>query len=342
MVATVAEIDGKEGGGQILRTALSLACVLQKSVRIANIRSSRPNPGIQAQHLAGILALAKLFSAEVNGAEKGSQTLEFSPRRLKSEALRFDIGTAGSTSLLFQALLPPLLFSKQSTSLELIGGTHVAWAPTTDYLKRVFLPLLEKTGARASFEITRLGWYPKGQGVLKVRVEPLNLLKPILLVEQGALETIEGAACYSLLPKHVVERMRETTLKHFPNADIAINSSGASSPGAALTLWAKTKNSILGASALAKLGVPAEKIAEEAVRSLESELSSKASVDKHACDQLLLYSALAEGKSEFKTSEITEHARTNMRVIEQLTNARFSVNEDEKVISVKGIGFKRR
>ena len=337
------EIDGEigEGGGQVLRTSLTLSSLLGKSVDIKNIRAKRQKIGLMPQHLTVVNALAKITGAKVTDAFVGSTSLSFSPGEIVGGSHRFDIGTAGSISLLAQALIPVLLFSKQPSSLELIGGTHVSHSPTTDYLEQVFLPAISRFGAKASLKANACGFYPKGCGSLSVSVEPhANLTGADFSAAQlfgNASGPVHGIIVLQNIPSHVAERESAEIKKHFPDADIEIKLSRGISTGNAITLW----KGPFGASALGAIGKSAESVAKEACDSLSSEIATNSGVDSRLADQLLVYMALARGKSTFSASSLTTHTTTNIAVIESFIGKRFETDSVDKRVSIDGIGFSR-
>ncbi len=353
------EIDGSygEGGGQILRTTLALSTLLLKSVRIFNIRARRSNPGLQAQHLTGVKALAELCNAELQGAFKGSKELVFKPRERRCGKFRFDIGTAGSISLVIQAILPALIFAPCRTIVEITGGTDVAWSPPIDYVKNVLLPILSRMGVKASIEVRRRGHYPRGGGHVVLSVEPLEgKLESMSEVEFGTLREIRGISHCVKLPKHVAERQARSAKEYLKKKGIDVpieieletyppEKDFHLGPGSGIVLWAiSDKGLILGSDALGEKGKPAEQVGEEAARELIEELSSSMAFDKHMGDMLIPYIALAEGYSRIGISRLTLHTLTNIHIVEKLVNTKFKVNgrEGERgVIEVQGIGYTR-
>jgi len=342
-------IDGSygEGGGQILRTTLSLSALTGKPVRIENIRAGRPKPGLAAQHLTGVLAAAEVCDAELEGAELGSQTLIFIPRSPpKAGNYTFDVaearkgGSAGSVGLVFQTLLLPLAFAAGESHLVIKGGTHVAWSPPFHYLESVYLPTLRWMGIEAEVRIERWGWYPIGGGEVKAVVkglggksEGLSPLTPLDLTERGRLKRLRGISASSNLPSHIVQRQRrhaEELLRRW-GFDPQIEVMDAPSPGkgTCVFLIAEYENVVAGFSSLGARGKRAEAVAEEACREFVEYHRSGACLDKHLADQLILPLALAEGRSAFTTSEITQHLLTNIWVVEQFMDVRFKVEGGE-------------
>jgi RNA 3'-phosphate cyclase len=314
------EIDGShgEGGGQILRTAISLSAITKKPVRILNIRANRPNPGLNYQHVISIQSVVKLCNADVKGLGKGSKEVEFSPHKIKGGKFHFDILTAGSTTLVLQACLLPSLFADDTTEFRITGGTDVKWSPPIDYFRFVFSPMLHKMGAEFSVVMGRRGHYPKGGGEVIARLKPVEKLTPLSLQERGELKGISGIAHVSNLPNKICERMKQTTLLklvdckevHISEEYFAQGQDPAHSVGTGIVLWANYENTILGANGLGERGLPAERVGQSACEALLTEINSKATLDIHAADQFLSYMALAKGKSTFLAREITNHAKT--------------------------------
>jgi RNA 3'-phosphate cyclase len=344
------EIDGSylEGGGQIVRTSIALSALLRRPVRITDIRKGRPNPGLQLQHLTAAKALAQLCDARLQGAEKGSATLEFSPAALNGGSFVFDIGSAGSITLLLQALAPAAHFT--ALRAELHGGTAVQWSPTFWYAKHVLFATLSRLGYTCDLRLQRDGWYPKGGGIVMFETKGSSAaLKPIVLEKRGALLRVAGVSAASNLPAHVAERQKASAEKALRNAGIAVSitaqTTRAACAGSALTLWAEYEHAILGASALGALGKSAETVGEEAAAALLQEMKSDAAVDAHLCDQLIPYMALAEGRSRIAASKITRHALTNIFVVEQFLPVKFRVSGAEGSsgsIEVDGVGFGKK
>ena len=341
--------DEMEGGGQILRSSLSLSSVLHTPVTLSSIRAKRAKPGMQAQHLMGVQAAEMMADAQTQGLAKGSTELVFSPSSIRGGDFRFNIGTAGSAMLVLQTVLPLAAFAPSHVSIKIIGGTHVAWSPNFHFVKEVFLPLLKKTGfSPTSLELDRAGWYPRGGGAITFSSNPVDSLQAIQLESPGKLLGIKGVSCCSNLPETVVERQAESAKQLLAQngcdeAEIEKQVLPSTSKGSALTLCAVYENSVLGASSLGALGKKSEKVGEEAAKELLAEMKSGASLDRHAGDQVLIYMVLAKGESSITVSELTPHIKTNIWVLEQFIDARFRVEELGKCarIAVKGIGLER-
>lgn len=313
------EIDGSfgEGGGQILRTSLSLSCLLGKPFRIYNIRKSRSRPGLMPAHITAVRAAASTSRAQVEGDSKGSLGIEFRPGRIRPGQYRFDIGTAGSTSLVLQTLLPPLIFSGDISNLVITGGTHVPFSPPFNYISEVFLPLLNRLGIEAAARIISYGFYPRGGGEISVTVRPCGKPSPLNSVDRGNLLRLSGISAVGNLPLSIAQRQRESLLGRLENMKAEIDTLEVNTPGQGtfVFLRAEYENSLCGFSALGERGKRAEKVGEEAADAFLGHHRSGASLDPHMADQIALYLSLAEGESVFTVSGITSHLRTNLHVI---------------------------
>ncbi len=330
------EIDGSygEAGGQILRTSVALSAITGKPVKITNIRAKRCNPGLQAQHLKGIEAAAMLCDARLNNAKIGSTSIEFIPKEIKGGNFSIDIGTAGSIPLVLQTLVVPSIHAEEEVVLEITGGTDVSWSPTIDYFVRIFCHFLKNMGVEIDVEVLKRGFYPKGGGKVRVTIKPCKEIKPLNLLKRGKLEKIDGAsiASESLSERRVAERHFEGAKKIMKIENEKIEYTPSMSPGSSINLRAKYENCILGASSIGEKNKSAEKVGEEAARSLKKQIDSNACLDEHMADQMLPYMALA-GSSKVSVAEITNHCKTNIWVIGKFLPVRFEINEKEKIIS---------
>jgi RNA 3'-phosphate cyclase len=326
------EIDGSEGegGGQILRVATGLSAVTGKPIRVSNIRSNRPSPGLKPQHLRGIESVARLCNAHISGFTEGSTQIEFTPGELEHDHLRVDIGTAGSIGLVFQSLMIPAVHTDRPLEFEVIGGTDVSWSPSVTYFREVFCSFLKRMGIEAEVDTQRYGFYPKGGGRVLLRVHPGNL-RPISLVDRTRFTRYDvlSVASESLREARVAERQ----------ADAAIGMLGrkseselreyvqTESPGSSIHIHAHFENTILGSTVLGERGKPAERIGEECAGLLKEQVETGACLDRWMADQILPYMALSGGRSEVSVAEVTKHAKTSMRLIERLLPVSFVVKE---------------
>jgi RNA 3'-terminal phosphate cyclase (ATP) len=329
------KIDGSygEGGGQILRSTLTLSAILGKPVEIINIRAGRKKPGLQPQHLTGVRAVAEICNGKLEGDELLSQRIVFAPGKIQSGNYEFDVmkvkSSAGSTGMIFQQIAPVLAFGEKESNVILKGGTHTEWAPPIDYLQDIFLPTVAKMGFHASLDIERWGWYPIGQGIVKAKILPVQgKLKSIELNERGKLKRISGLSLVSRLPLSITERERDQALNRLqrnsqvPEPQIETKSVPSLGTGNYFCLVAEFENSITGFNSLGKIGKSAEKVANEAANEFIKFHKSKACIEKHLGDQLILYMALAQGISSF-TCEISTHILTNIWVMGQFLPVKF-------------------
>jgi RNA 3'-terminal phosphate cyclase (ATP) len=335
-------IDGSygEGGGQILRSSLGLSAITGRPLRIERIRANRRNPGLAAQHLASVRAVAAICDAALEGDAIGSSTLSFMPRSgPRADAYSFDVaelregGSAGSVVLILQAMLLPLSFAEGPSSLFLRGGTHVSWSPPFDYADEVWLPALRRMGLQAELRLLRSGWYPVGEGEIEARIEgrARAAIGGLDWTRRGALVEITGRALVANLHIHIAERMvgraSEMLAGHAERLLLRPERLQASCAGAAICLTARYEEGSVGFNALGKRGLPAEEVAEAAVRQFLRFEASGASVDEHLADQLLLPMALASDPSVFLCPQASSHLRTNAWVIERFGVARVEIDE---------------
>ena len=320
---TALTLDGAhgEGGGQILRTALSLAVALNRPVTITNVRAGRPRPGLQPQHLTAVRALAAVSDAEVDGAELRSTALRFVPRGIRGGTYRFEIGTAGAVSLVFQALLLPLALAEEPSRLTLTGGTHVTWSPPFHYLAETFLPALAGMGIRAEATLPRWGWHPRGGGEVEATIAPTprTALRGFVAETRDEDVAIRGLSAVSHLPRSIAERQRRRAAERLAAggvaAEITIEDSAPAFGAGTLVFLAIRGRA--GFSALGRRGLPAEQVADAAVEPLLAYLASNAAVDDHLADQLVPFCALANAESTFTCPAISLHLATVAWVVEQ-------------------------
>jgi RNA 3'-phosphate cyclase len=315
-------IDGSlgEGGGQVLRTSLTLALITSRSFILNNIRQRRAKPGLMAQHLKAVEAAREVGKAKVEGARLGSQSLVFEPTGLHSGEFHFDIGTAGSTSLVLQTILPPLSFAAASSTVTLIGGTHVPWSPCFHYLEMHWLHYMRRIGFDIRLELGAAGFYPRGGGRVVAMVRPASRISPLCLTNRGPLKRIRGISAVANLDLRIAERQKVQAIKRLGDVagqvEFEILSLSSPSKGTLLLLLAEFENSQCCFYGLGALGKPAERVADEAVNELLNLLATDGAIDHYLSDQLLLPLALATGVSEIRTSKVTQHLTTNAEIVE--------------------------
>jgi len=319
------EIDGShgEGGGQVIRTSTTLSAITQKPVRISNIRAGRPNPGLQNQHLTAVKAVRNICRGTLEGAELGSTQLTFTPGPIVGGNYDFNIGTAGSTSLVAQTLIPIALFAEKPSIFRIIGGTHVIKSPSYDYLEQVFVPAIRNFGAEVTASIARTGYYPKGNGEIILEVASSTLKGCTIWPKQ---ETISVLIRLSDLPLSIGVREK----KIFVNENITnvkIYEEKAADPGNAVFAYSGFR----GAYVLGEKSKRAEVVAKETLDAIRSYILFE--IDPHLADQLLLYAALAKGETRFTTSEFTTHLKTNAEIISKFVDRKIKLEGNEVNIS---------
>lgn len=330
-------IDGSVGYGQVLRTSIGLSALALKPVKIINIRKNRQKPGLQPQHLAGVKAAGEFTNAEIKGDKIGSTEIEFYPKSHNFHNRKIDIGTAGSIGLILQTLTPLLIFSDREISLDITGGTAGLGSPTIEFVKHVTYPNMNEFGIpMPDIEIIKQGFYPKGQGQVKITFKPVKKLKPVKIIERGKINSIEGISVVGSLPEDIAKRQANSSKNvlvenNFPDAQIEKKVVQTSSPGTSITLWADCENAVIGSDVLGERGKPAEKVGEEVAMELISSLNSNV-LDKWTSDQMIPFLALAKGKSEIKVEEVTEHCKSNMLVVTKILGIEFDVQGN--IISV--------
>jgi RNA 3'-phosphate cyclase len=328
------EIDGAhgEGGGQLVRNAVALSAVTGVPVHLTAIRARRRKPGLAAQHVAAVRAVAALCDARCEGLQTQSSALRFWPRRLHGGEFDVNVGTAGSVALVLQALLPAAVRAGQGVVLTLRGGTDLPAAPPVDYVRLVLLPLLARMGVQAELSVARRGYYPKGGGEVRLDLQPVARLMPFAAEQRGPVARIESHAHVTRLTRQIAERMeaaaRGTLARdvHFESSIEVTAPELALGPGGAIVLRAVAAHTTLGAAQVAERGVRAEALGRAAAMSLRRDLDAGATLDIHAADQMLVFFALAAGPSVFRATELGSHARTAIWLLEKLTKARFAVS----------------
>jgi len=335
-------IDGShgEGGGQILRTALTLSILAEEPVRIENIRANRSHPGLRPQHLTAVRAAAAVCNANLDGDELDSQTVTMVPGgRAQPGTYAFDVaqasvgGSAGSIGLIFQTVLLPLALVDGKSTLTLRGGTHVAWAPSVSYLEHVFLPTVSRMGIQAQIELERWGFYPAGGGEARVRIQGRErALEPIQITTRGDLERVWGIAAVTNLPSHIPQRManraRNVLAEEGLKAQVEPRRLQGAGPGAGIFLFAEYDNAIAGFTAYGRKGLPANKVADNVCEDLLVFHRAQAPIDPHLADQLILPMAFASGSSQIVATEVTRHLLTNLWVVRQFLEREVWVDED--------------
>ena len=330
-------IDGSEGegGGQVLRTSLSLSAITGKPVRIENVRGRRKKPGLFRQHLTAFKAAAEICDATMEGAELGSPEIAFHPGEIKGGDYEFSIGSAGATNLVAQTLLPILSHAETNSTVRITGGTHNQWAPTFDFLDKAFLPQFRKIGGRASAELEAYGFYPAGGGAIRMSVKPTNETHALSLEDRGARTGEKVIAIVANLSEGIAKRELKTLLNAMnlkPEQGEIIHAEGPG-PGNAVTLFLEHENVTEVFIGLGEHGVRAEAVAKKVVHQAQKYLPAKdgsgqisTAVGEHLADQLLLPMALFGG-GVFTTTDISQHTRTNIDIIKRFLDVDIKMSQ---------------
>jgi RNA 3'-terminal phosphate cyclase (ATP) len=351
------EIDGSEqsGSGTLVRLSVAIAALLGEDLRLFNIRARRRPPGLRHQHLRAVQAVADLCAGQLEGACLGASQLEFHPRSVpRTGSWQLDIGTAGSTTMLAQTLLPAAVFARGTSPVcfRITGGLFQDFAPSPYHLQWIVLPLLARMGVRAELHVRRPGYVPAGSGEIELVVWPVSEpLKPLVVgTQRGEVSRIRAVALAShLLERRVAERMAEAFLSVLSARGLTaevevINDTSAAQAGAGFAAVAETDaGCVLGADRAGAVYRSSERVARDAAGRLLRDLDSGATVDRFAADQLIVYAALAGGTTEYSVPELTEHVQSNLWLLDRLLGphgARFEVNG--RCLRITGIGYTAR
>ncbi|KAI8419736.1 hypothetical protein MSG28_008418 [Choristoneura fumiferana] len=350
-MADFTDIDGSllEGGGQILRISISLSAILGIPVRISKIRAGRSKPGLAAQHCKGIHLVGEMCQAKIKGAEIGSTEVEFAPKKIRGGHYLADPHTAGSISLLLQVALPCALMADGPVTLDLRGGTNAEMAPQIDYMDKVFRHALKKFGGDFNMTIHRRGYFPKGGGQVTVDVEPVKKLSGVTLTDPGSIVRIQGSSFVAgVLPINMAHKMAEgakRALSAVGEAAITCykedSSKAIGNCNGMLVTCELSSGCVLGADGLGKRGAEPGQLGAAAGDQLRGLLQTGACLDLHSQDQVIIFMALAEGKSSVTVGEITMHTKTAIHIAELLAKVKFEIIPDgsRNTIECTGLGF---
>ncbi|MDT7885982.1 MAG: RNA 3'-terminal phosphate cyclase [Thermoproteota archaeon] len=333
------KIDGSfgEGGGQILRTAIALSAITGKPIHIYNIRAKRDKPGLRPQHLTAVKAIAEICNAKVEGLKIESKEITFIPGNILAKNYEFNIGTAGSVTLVLQALLPVLNFAERPIFIRLIGGTEVPKSPTFSYFKNVLLHYLSKMGLHVDVNLIKHGFYPKGGGILEVNLEP-SKLNALTYEKFGEIKEVYCEAYSEGLPEHVVMReinecLRILTSHNISSKIIKVNQKSLrleeskGNIGNFFFIMSKSiTDAIIGYDSIGLKGIPAEKVSREPTQILlENIFNTNAPLDMFAGDQILIWASIAKGKTVVKTHKFTLHAFTTLHILKEILEVNYTV-----------------
>ena len=311
-----------EGGGQIIRSAISLSCITKQPIHIENIRKNRKISGLKPQHLTAITLLQKIANATVIGADVGSTELKFIPGNIENLDLEADVGSAGSIPLILQVLIPVVAISKKKLNLKIKGGTDVLWSPTIDYTQYVLREAYSRMGIKFSFELCKRGYYPKGGGEINLQINPSNV-KPILFSKRKT-NNVKLICTYSKLIKEKIENEVKETVKKLTAAnfivDAEIKSEEALDSGASLLIYSTDDKSIIGLDGL--YNNKTHNFDLNIDKFIESY-----SIDDSLADMIVVPASLANGKTIFQVREITKHLETNLFVTSKITGCRYGIGK---------------
>lgn len=330
------KIDGSrgEGGGQILRTSLAMSLVTGKSFHIENIRAGRKRPGLLRQHLTAVNAAVEVSQAEVKGNAIGSQELYFAPKSVRPGRYQFAVGTAGSSTLVLQTVLPALLTTDGGLELILEGGTHNPYAPPFDFLIKTFLPIINRMGPKITATLERPGFYPAGGGRFNVSIAPAKMLSRIDLLERGEIRRRLARAIVARLPRKIGERELKVIRdklswdRHCLRVEEVTSSRG---PGNILTVEIESEHITEVFTGFGERGVRAEEVGDRTVKEVQEYLAADVPVGRYLADQLLIPMALAGG-GVFRTLPLTRHTRTNIEILKQFLDIEIIVSQLKKEV----------
>ncbi|MFZ5866132.1 MAG: RNA 3'-terminal phosphate cyclase [Thermodesulfobacteriota bacterium] len=341
-------IDGSQysGSGTILRYALALATLVHQPLQVKNIRARRPKPGLRPQHLAAVVACSRISGGRVEGAEVGSSEILYEPGpTIVPGEYRFDVGSAGSTTLLAFSLSIPALFAAGTTKFFLTGGLFQDFAPSLFHMQHCLLPLLERMGAKIGMTMIRPGYVPRGQGTVEVTVHPVrSALKPLTAVGQGTIAQVRGISLAShLIDQQVSTRMADTCRSMLEQRGLSVkieisDEVNAAQKGAALCIWTESDTgAVLGSDMAGAPRRPSEKIAKSVATHFLEDLDSGATVDRHLADQLIIFGALARGATTYTIPRMTEHVESNLWLVREILGARAEIFNN--VLTIHGVGL---
>jgi len=334
-------LDGSqgEGGGQIVRTALTLSCVLGAPVQIENIRAGRKPSGLRPQHVTAIQAAAEICDAGIEGAQVGSRTVRFEPGRpARPGQYEWAVGTAGSAPLVIQTVLLPLALAGGPSTIRVFGGTHVPGSPSGHYLRDVVMPVLLSMGADLEIYMDAYGWIPEGGGSMSVHVAGGAQLAGLDMRERGPIERVFGLAVGCNLPSHIPQRIANRALNLLETMDTPLDirpcRTRSTSTGAGIFLAVEYANGRGGIGVLGRKGMPSETVAEQAVTELLELHDSGAATDEHLADQLVVPLALAQGPSAYTTRAITPHLATNADVVRAFLDRPIALDAGKRLVTI--------
>ena len=348
----IIKVDGSygEGGGQILRTIVSLSAITGEAIEVTNIRAKRQNPGLRPQHAAAVRIVADIFHANVENLKVGADWIRFSPQIADkfedNSTVKINVGTAASIPMILQTVIPAISFSGKSLSIEITGGTDVKKSPTTDYLRYIVSEAYRSIGIKFSIEVLKRGYYPKGGGVVKAEIFPCKTPNTLDLINTRNLRPKIANVCCQL-PKHVAERQISSALLKLEKNGVQCSNYSSSfetslSPGTSILVYSESDfGPYIGGDCIGERGKLAENVgAEAAERYLESYLAN-VPVDFNLANMLILPLSLAKGKSRYKIGKVTEHLKTNLHIVSQITGCQYQIEpvENSYIVNIEGLSY---
>ena len=334
------EIDGSfgEGGGQIVRTAVTLSCILGKPIKIKNIRQGRPNPGLKPQHLTVLKILKKICDASLDNVKIGSTDLKFIPKKMKSLNVTEDVGTAGSIALIIQVLIPVVAACKKSLKITIKGGTNVLWSPTIDYTEVILKELYSRMGIKFSINLIKRGFFPKGGGIIELEVFPSNMINPINLKSRKT-KNVKLFCSFSNLPLNLIndeiKNIREKLIENKFKVESKIKEESALDSGSSLLISSIDNESIIGVDSIFN------KKMKKFDLNLDEFLQNKFSVDENLADMIVVPASLADGMTIFQVKKISKHLETNLFIASKITGCRYGVGKlaDGYEVRIEGVSY---
>jgi len=334
------EIDGSfgEGGGQIVRTAITLSCILKKPIKIKNIRKGRSNPGLKPQHLTILKILQKICNADVDNAKIGSTDLQFIPNEIKSLQLSEDVGTAGSISLIIQVLIPIIAICKKNLKITIRGGTNVLWSPTIDYTQVILMELYQRMGIKFSLKLIKRGYFPKGGGVIELKVFPSEKILPLTLKNKQT-KNVEILGSFSKLSSDLfideIKKIEKKLIEHNFKVTSQIKEESALDSGGSLLISSIDAESIIGMDSLFN------KKTQKFDIDLEEFIKNDSGVDENLSDMIVLPASLTDGITVFQVKKISKHLETNLFVVSKITGCRYGIGKLKEgfEVRIEGISY---
>ena len=344
------KIDGAygEGGGQILRSAVSLSAITGKSIEVINIRAKRRNPGIRPQHMFAVKTIANIFHAKVENLKVGSDWIRFSnlsPDKLDDDGeIKIDVGTAGSIPMILQAVIPAVSLSGKSLIIQICGGTDVSQSPTTDYLRYVLKEAYSSIGIKFTLDVLKRGYYPKGGGLVYVEIRPCKTPTTFDLLDARNIEPKIASVCCRL-PTHVAERQISSALLKLEKNGIKCNNYSSSfetslSPGCSILVYSQSDfGPYIGGDSIGQIGKAAENVGEQAAERFLENYLMNVPVDFFLADMLVIPLSLTRGKSRYRVARLTEHLKTNLQIVSQIVGCKYQIEPLERkgyIINIEG------